>query len=231
MLRKSKDTQELDKIVEELELSQEDYVKLSSYINHEQRNMMAILRGKIQLSGNDELLQEVDNIVEAMDDILTMAASNGMYKNHMIDVHLLCAKAVDECIQEYQNISFVFHDDSDALMVGREIWVYRAIINLIENAIKYGDDSHIIVSVTVKKGSIIIAVQDTGTGINLTQQHQIFENYYRINDLKKDGYGIGLNLVKHVCNLCNGCFYVESEMQIGSTFYMVFPQLILSDID
>lgn len=207
-----------------LSVSKDDYVRLSSYMAHEQKNLLAILRAKIQLKDDRELLQEVDKMSEALDDVLTMTASEDMYRTQPIDITILCAEVIDDYKKVYQDISFDFNEEHNPIMLGRELWLSRAISNLIENAIKYGDATPINVSLTTEKGSVILKVKDGGKGISEKEQQRIFDNYYRIDGIKNDGYGIGLNLVKHVCTLCQGFFLAESEMGQGSIFYMIFPE-------
>ena len=103
--------------------------------------------------------------------------------------------------------------------------IYRAICNLLDNAIKYGEDKPIEINVKNKNNSIIISVHDNGIGIPQELQDKIFNHRYRINELNKDGYGIGLSLVSHVCDLCSGFVWVESEKNKGSTFYLSFPEM------
>lgn len=203
---------------------QQDYNKLSSYMAHEQKNILAVLRGKIQLKGDDELLEEVDRVVVAIDDILTLSASETMIENQSVDMSLLCADVVDEYIKIYPNIIFEFDESQNYVVRGKELWLQRAISNLVENAIKYGEEGTIIISLSVQKGSVILTVEDEGKGLKVSDQTQIFELYYRTEGLKKDGYGIGLGLVKHVCSLCRGVFWVEKTEKGGARFYIVLPE-------
>lgn len=207
-----------------LTVSKDDYVRLSSYMAHEQKNLLAILRAKIQLKEDNELLSEVDKMSEALDDVLTMTASEDMYRTEAVDITILCAEVVDEYRKIYSNIHFHFEEENHPIILGRGLWLYRAVSNLIENAIKYGENSLIEVVLSVEKGSIILKVKDGGKGISAKEQQRIFDNYYRIDKIKTDGYGIGLNLVRHVCTLCNGFFLAESQENQGSTFYMIFPE-------
>ena len=89
---------------------------------------------------------------------------------------------------------------------------------------KYGEDKPIFLSVKAKNGSVIVMVKDNGIGIREDKQEMIFGNRYRINELNRDGYGIGLSLVSHVCDLCGGFITVDSEPGKGSVFYLSFPQ-------
>lgn len=101
--------------------------------------------------------------------------------------------------------------------------VYRAVSNLIENAIKYGADKPVTVYVGTQKGCPYVSVEDQGIGIRMEQQEKIFESRYRIGSRKKDGYGIGLSLVRHVAELCGGFVWVDSKEGCGSKFKIVFP--------
>ena len=103
-------------------------------------------------------------------------------------------------------------------------WIYRAVSNLLDNAIKYGCGKPISLSVEVRKGSVIVKVQDQGIGIEKSHLDKIFQNRYRVNELNKNGYGIGLSLVSYVCDLCGGFIMAESEPSHGTTFYLSFPQ-------
>ena len=72
---------------------------------------------------------------------------------------------------------------------------------MIDNAVKYGSEKPIAVFVQTRHGSVIITVQDHGIGIPLERQEQIFQNRYRVHQLKRDGYGIGLSLVAPAATL------------------------------
>ncbi len=72
---------------------------------------------------------------------------------------------------------------------------------MIDNAVKYGSEKPIEVFVQTRHGSVIITVQDHGIGIPLERQEQIFQNRYRVHQLKRDGYGIGLSLVAPAATL------------------------------
>ena len=97
--------------------------------------------------------------------------------------------------------------------------------NIINNAIKHGK-GRINVSVSNQRGSIIISVSDEGKGLDDEELEKLFDYRYRVGQLKKDGYGIGLSLVRHVCDLCGGLCWVENGETSGTVFYMVFPEVL-----
>ena len=206
-----------------------DFSRFNAYVTHEQKNILSLLRAKLQLSENYELTAEVDRVTDSLDDILTLSSSKSMVKTEIVDVALLCANVCDDYKKIYPRIYFDFDDDANNLIHARELWICRAVSNLIGNAVKYSGNSEIHVLVTNKKGSVIVTVSDGGEGINEPEREKLFDYQYRVGKLKKDGYGIGLSLVRHVCELCNGFCWAENREVVGTTFYMIFPEALTLD--
>jgi signal transduction histidine kinase len=201
-----------------------DYIRLNSYITHEQKNILSLLRAKLQLEGRADLVAEVDRVTASINDVLTLSASRDMEHGDIVDAALVCADACDDYRKVFPDIRFSFDEEGGCRIRAREMWIARAVRNLIDNAVKCGGGGAVEVSVADRKGSVVIAVTDHGCGIGEEEQEKLFENRYRIGRLKKDGYGIGLNLVRHVCGLCGGTVWVESSPGRGSTFSMIFPK-------
>lgn len=112
--------------------------------------------------------------------------------------------------------------NADALMLE------RAVTNLIDNAIKYTPNGgQIRVRVTIEDAALLIAVQDTGYGINASDQKLLFQRHVRLvrkdHQRKVKGSGLGLFIVRSVAQRHNGSAWVESEEGKGSTFYMQIP--------
>lgn len=201
-----------------------DYKRLNSYLSHEQKNAIAILRTNLELSENRAYLKNLDDIADSIDDILTLSESLDEAPLVSVDVSLICAEVYDNYRKVTDTISFDFDEEADTEILARSRWIYRAIANLLDNAIKYGENKPIALSVHTKKSSVIVQVKDCGIGIGEEKQEVIFQNRFRVNELQKDGYGIGLSLVSHVCDLCGGFVMVESQPGKGSAFYLSFPQ-------
>ena len=201
-----------------------DYKRLNSYLSHEQKNAIAILRTNLELSENLAYLKNLDDIADSIDDILTLSENANTSPLVPVEVSLICAEVYDNYRKITDTISFDFDGDDDTEILARSRWLYRAVANLLDNAIKYGENKPISLSVRAKKSSVIVTVKDNGIGISEDKQEMIFGNRYRINELNQDGYGIGLSLVSHVCDLCGGFITVDSEPGKGSAFYLSFPQ-------
>jgi signal transduction histidine kinase len=104
----------------------------------------------------------------------------------------------------------------------------QALINLIDNAIKYSKEiKEIVVILKEGKSEIRIQVKDRGLGVPVSEQEKIFESFYRSPEAAKNspqGVGLGLKIVKHIMGVHRGRVEVESQVGTGSTFSLVFPR-------
>lgn len=206
-----------------------DFENLSSFISHEQKNSLALLRAMIQNECpevGERTTAQLDRMVKNLDDILTLSVNESTLEK--VDLPLICGMAVDEYKRIYHDISFNFDEDAVLSVAGHDLLIYRAVSNLIDNAVKYGADKPVTVYVGTQGGCPYVSVEDKGIGICMEQQEKIFECRYRIGSRKKDGYGIGLSLVRHVAELCGGFVWVDSQEHRGSRFKLIFPAFTLN---
>ena len=107
--------------------------------------------------------------------------------------------------------------------------VSRAVLNLIDNAIKYSGDDDKMIDVVLRQteASVVIEVKDRGIGISADDLTHIFEPYYRaqFSDTQtRRGAGLGLTLVQQIIASHGGTIEVESKPGAGSTFRLLFPR-------
>lgn len=105
--------------------------------------------------------------------------------------------------------------------------ITQALLNLLDNAVKYsGSSKSIKVRLAREEGSIAISVADRGVGIPGDEHERIFERFHRVgtglvHDVK--GSGLGLAIVKHVVEAHGGYVNLQSEPGRGSTFTVRLP--------
>ncbi|MDH6363147.1 signal transduction histidine kinase [Enterococcus sp. PF1-24] len=201
----------------------DDFKRLSSYLTHDQKNTIAVLRTNLeQKEDSEEELALIDELTSSVDDILTLT-SNDDETTELVDVAFVCAEVCDAYQKFYPAINFEFDETADLMIIAKYRWIYRAVSNLLSNSIKYGQNRPILVSLQQERNSVIIKITDQGLGLDAAEQKHIFDHKYRVKGLKQDGYGIGLSVVEHVCDLCQGFVFVESQKNQGSTFCLSFP--------
>ena len=146
-------------------------------------------------------------------------------------------KFLDEIGCHYLEIIATRHDkkiefkinrtiESDQTVLTDEIRLRQILDNLIGNAIKFTHSGSI--TLNVKKGDNVIyySVSDTGIGIPTSQQTTIFERFMQAEHNQGTNYGgtgLGLAISKNLIELLGGKIHVESEPEIGSTFYFHLP--------
>jgi len=105
--------------------------------------------------------------------------------------------------------------------------VEQAIVNLLDNAIKYSEpDSVIHIKAYRNDSEIRISVQDQGIGIAKKHLPRLFERFYRVDKArsrKMGGTGLGLAIVKHIAQAHGGHVTVDSTLGKGSTFTIHLP--------
>ncbi len=209
-------------INEKISAFEEDQKRLHSYIAHEQKNLIMLLRGRMDKINDSYISKDIDKLSKSVDDILALSAHNDQRKT-ICDLAMIAAEQCDSYRSIYPQLTFYFDEESNYTILGKEQWLYRMLDNLLENAVKYGQQKPITVYLEQKYNSVLLYVKDQGKGMSENEQDCIFDYGYRIHALKKDGYGIGLSLVRHVCDLCDGIIRVKSELGEGSLFILAFP--------
>ena len=118
----------------------------------------------------------------------------------------------------------------DALITGHAIRLEQALVNLLDNAVKFnqpGGEARIDAGIT-PDGRVAISVSDTGSGMPSDDLPRIFERFYRVDRARSrevGGTGLGLSIVKHVVERMDGSIKVESRLGKGSTFTISLPPL------
>lgn len=202
-----------------------DQKRLRSFIAHEQKNLIMLLKGKTDGYDDPYITKYIDKLSKSVDDILALSAHENDQKT-ICDLAMITAEQCDSYRNNYPKLNFNFDEEGNYTILGNEKWLNRALDNLIENAVKYGNQKPIDIYLKKKYKSVLLYIQDHGKGISEEEYESIFDYGYRIHALKKDGYGIGLSLVRHVCNLCGGFINVKSEPDQGTLFILSFPLVV-----
>ena len=112
-------------------------------------------------------------------------------------------------------------------ITGSYVLLYRAVYNLVENAIKYNrPNGSVTVSVKEKNGQAMILVKDTGIGISPENQKKIFDPFFRVDKSRSramGGAGLGLALVDSIAREHGGTVKVLESSETGSTIALMLP--------
>ncbi|MBV8817559.1 MAG: PAS domain-containing protein, partial [Acidobacteriaceae bacterium] len=116
----------------------------------------------------------------------------------------------------------------DFQVMGYEIRLEQAFVNLLDNAIKFNrpEGEVRIETNAIKDGQASVTITDTGIGIPSDDVPRIFERFYRVDKARSravGGTGLGLSIVRHVIEQAGGSIQVESQLGKGSRFTVLLP--------
>jgi heavy metal sensor kinase len=232
-----------------LESSFEQLRRFTADASHELRTPLTAIRsvGEVALSkGGDQnyyrdtigsMLEETNRLTKLVDSLLTMSrADAGRVSLRFSPVSLLeLAKesaSLLEVLAEEKNQS-IRVEGSDAIEVNADRTILRqALVNLIDNAVKFSPERGIIhVRVLENGADAIVEVQDNGPGIPFEHRGRIFERFYRVDRARarhEGGTGLGLSIVEWAVTVHRGTVEVDCESAPGSTFRIHLPRHIWS---
>ena len=119
--------------------------------------------------------------------------------------------------------------EQETLVVADRNRIRQVLINLIDNAIKYGRecDGHVLVSLTPGRNGVRIAVRDNGNGIAPEHQARVFERFYRVEKSRTraaGGTGLGLAISKHIVEAHKSTIHIRSAVGEGTAMEFKLPK-------
>ena len=121
----------------------------------------------------------------------------------------------------------VHHGSEGAHVEGDRRQIVSAVVNLLDNAVKYSEPAKIVTIETERvDDGVVVVVSDDGIGVPSRDLERIFERFYRVNQARSrdtGGTGLGLAIVRHVAQAHGGDISVESVEGEGSTFRLRLP--------
>ncbi len=182
----------------------------------------------------DIIAKQTDHLNAIVEDLLALSrieqyssqAQISLENTHIYD---LLKNSADQCLIETGTqrapINLVC-DPGLEIKVNSHL-LEQAVVNLLQNALKYGKtEKGIEVRSGIKDKEIFICVQDWGPGIPQEHLSRIFERFYRVEKSRNrdsGGTGLGLAIVKHIAQAHGGRVAVESSPNKGSLFYIFLP--------
>jgi signal transduction histidine kinase len=214
--------------------------------SHELRTPLAAVRGEAQVTLSRDrtgaeyresvevMLEEAVRMGRIVDDMLTLArADAGELPLERAPVYLdeVVADATRTArpLAEQRGIALDVEPSPEAVeIVGDEDLLRRAVLNLVDNAIKYTEPGGSVRARAVCDGhEARVEVEDTGQGITPADRERIFDRFYRVDKARSrdaGGAGLGLSIVRWAAEAHGGRVDLASEPGTGSRFALVIPR-------
>ena len=180
------------------------------------------------------ILNHTDRLNNIIQDLLSLSRleqESGEWELDLekVNINDVLKSAVQVCTMkaESRNIKLEFYCPESIHSIINSSLMEQAVVNLIDNAIKYSESgSKVIIDALKVNDEFIIKVIDQGCGISKEHLSRIFERFYRVDKARSrkiGGTGLGLAIVKHISQAHGGYTKVESTPGEGSTFSIHFP--------
>lgn len=234
-----------NRMLERLDVAFEMQRSFVSNTSHELRTPLTALTGQLEVALMNEktsdpwdvlrlLLKEIKQLNKLSNGLLGLAQANldiSEIKLESIRIDELIGLARAELLKRNKsykvNLNFVgFPEESWLILLGNEQLLKSALMNIMDNACKYSEDSEVLVELNFSKSDISIVFLDKGIGISSPDIDNIFEPFFRSKNAKIFcGHGIGLPLAKKIIELHKGTINVTSELGVGTKVQVSFPPL------
>lgn len=208
--------------------------------SHELRTPIAAIRGHVQLirrrgETNPEVIprslafieQESKRMEILVNQLLQLGQAEKDSKKEVIDLSELALQEVQR-IKALHPQSIISAIASGIIFDGNGLEMQQVLQNLLENAVKYSEDTdEIKVTLAEYRGEIRFQVADTGRGIATENKQKIFERFFREDSSHSSqikGSGIGLAIVKTLVEKEHGTITVTDNQPRGTIFTVVWPR-------
>jgi two-component system, OmpR family, sensor kinase len=220
--------------------------QFTASISHELRTPLTVLRGEAEvmllqpysvseyrriLSSH---LEEYDRLSRLINRLLVLAraeAGDIQINPGLVDLAALTRSLVDQLdtVASSRQGALSAHSSGSTQLMADKDWLETAILNLLDNAIKYTPPGGSVTATTCSQGSECrLEIRDTGIGIAPEALPHIFERFYRADPSRSsqdEGSGLGLSLVQWIVEQHRGGIEVRSEPGKGSCFTLLFPSV------
>ena len=215
-------------------------------VSHDLRSPLTLMRGyasMFQMVGETneqqrsyvaKIISSVDNMTRLVNNLLDMGRLEAGIALNIEEINptKLTQQIVNDQLTQaaHKNIklNFLSNLEGDEIIQADPALIQQAIINLVDNALKYtpmGGEVSIILS--EKEKLIEFEIKDSGIGVAPIDLPRLFDKFYRSNrreSYKHQGTGLGLAIVKSIVERHGGRVWVESRLGRGSSFFFEIPK-------
>lgn len=171
-----------------------------------------------------------ERMIQLVENLFTLSSDKECEMNDCIDIKTVFSQISEELAASMynKNITLTMEMNENIQISGNASMLYRAFFNLVENAVKYNKENGTIrLTVSKENDAVKVCITDSGMGISKDDLEHIFEPFYRADQSrsrKMGGSGLGLSLVYDIMMRHNAQISVESQLDKGTTFTLLFNQ-------
>ncbi len=232
------------KSLEPIKESWEQQKRFIADASHELRTPLTVMKANLEIPLQEKngtisdnyvwiknAYDETDNmsrIVNTLLELTQIDSGQKIIEKRRINISELAEKSTSSIIplSNEKKIKIVQDFEEELFIMGDAQKLKQLMIILLDNALKYTKEGYIDISLKKNNSSILLQVSDTGIGISQEDKKHIFERFYRADKTRsrvQGSLGLGLSIAKWIVDEHNGKLEVESEVNKGSVFRVIFP--------
>lgn len=205
-------------------------------LTHDMRSPQSSILALVETTGADKLDPDTGRRLSAYahrtlalaDNFVHLAkAESGKLSAEVFDLADVAVEAIDDLWPLATKADVKLHaqgGDGERLVAGDRSLIARAVINLLDNAVKYSPaGGTVTVTLDEADGMVRLSVADQGQGLTPAQQAGLFQRFERVAGSGAAGIGLGLTLVDEVARRHGGSVTVDSAPGAGATFTLSLP--------
>jgi heavy metal sensor kinase len=204
---------------------------------------MALMRPELPeeyrrvLASQLEEFQKLNRLINRLLELARAEAGEIQLATREFDLSTVLHSLVEqiEPIAASKDVSLQLRCSDRIRLAGDQHWLERAILNLVDNAIKFTPGGgRVRIEAAARNGSAVIEIFDTGIGIPQESLGHIFERFYQVDASRSkqmQGVGLGLAIAKWIVEAHRGTIEVMSETGAGSCFTILLPLPVASDLE
>lgn len=222
---------ELSEVITSYEKKMRDTTDYYSTWVHQIKTPIASMRLNLQAMDSDDSrnllrnLQAIEGYVDMVMSYLRLQSEHTDYVIRKENIKELVAATVKKFRLDFieKKLSFKMEVE-DAYVLTDKKWALIVIEQILSNSLKYTQEGYI--RVAFKEDDSLLVIEDTGIGIDATNLPRIFERGYTGFNGRGEAHssGIGLYLVKSICDNLKINIRVESQENVGTKMYLTFPR-------
>lgn len=178
------------------------------------------------LEGTEQQSQRLSKMVNDLLNLSLITTGKLDLEPEETDLTKITKHVADNFAEKLQrdNNSIIVHGDKPVIGMWDKVRIAQAVTNLISNAIKYGNNKPIEITITNSGGTARLTVKDHGIGIPHNEQKRIFERFERaVSSREFQGLGVGLYITNQIVKAHNGKIFVDSKPHNGTSFIVELP--------
>ncbi|MBM4178500.1 MAG: heavy metal sensor histidine kinase [Ignavibacteria bacterium] len=234
----------LNEMIERLEASFAQVKQFTSDASHELKTPLAILMGELEIALRRQMtadeyratltscLEEVERLTHVVQGLLELSRAEtgqSIIERKPVRISTLVADVCDDVllIAETKGVQLTTDLQQDLQIIGDKVRLHQAILNVVENAVKYTPTGGAVrVEFRKVEDELRLFVSDTGIGIAPEHIPHLFDRFYRVDKARSKnihGTGLGLAIVKWIVDVHHGTIKVVSSEGVGTTMQVTFP--------